>query len=256
MTCRLESRQIAADSARTARQSQRSALTLVEVLVIVGLIVVVIALLLPSVRSTREPARRSSCLNNLKQISLGLQSYVTAHGEFPPAYTTDAEGKPLHSWRTLILPFMEHQALFKSIDLTKPWDDPANAKALAAMPDVYDCPSAAKNATNYLAIVTPASCIQATEPRKLSDIKDEHDATLTIIEVDDDRAVPWMAPSDADERLVLSLTDPATRMPHAQVLAAFVDGHARPLPREKSDTLYRELISIAGNDPVDSPAAE
>ena len=47
----------------------------------------------------------------------------------PPAYTVDADGRPLHSWRTLILPYLEQEPLYQTIDLSKPWNDPANAKA-------------------------------------------------------------------------------------------------------------------------------
>ena len=69
------------------------------------------------------------CANNLKQIALALRNYESVYHALPPAYTVDAEGKPLHSWRTLILPYLEQQALYDKIDLSKPWDDPANKEA-------------------------------------------------------------------------------------------------------------------------------
>ena len=81
-------------------------------------------LLLPAVQAAREAARRMSCSNNIKQIGLAMQNYHTAYGTLPPAYTVDAQGRPLHSWRTLILPFIEQQALYGEIDLSKPWNDP------------------------------------------------------------------------------------------------------------------------------------
>jgi type II secretory pathway pseudopilin PulG len=102
---------------------------IVKILAVLGGIALLIAMLLPAVRSAREPARRNQCLSQLKQIALALETYADVHGKFPPAYTTDADGKPLHSWRTLILPYMEEPQLYASIDLTKPWDDPVNAKA-------------------------------------------------------------------------------------------------------------------------------
>ena len=89
-----------------------------------GIIVVLIALMLPAMRSAREPARRTQCRYNLKQIGLALHEYEQAFGVLPPAYTVDAEGKRLQSWRVLILPYLDQAALYKLIDLTKPWDDP------------------------------------------------------------------------------------------------------------------------------------
>src|SRR5262245_3382414 len=64
-------------------------------------------LLLPAVSVAREPARRMQCLNNLKQIALALHNYDATYGSLPPAYIADASGKPMHSWRVLILPFLE-----------------------------------------------------------------------------------------------------------------------------------------------------
>jgi hypothetical protein len=236
----------------------RTALTLVEGLIIVGIIGVVIALLLPFKRSAREPARRNSCLNNLKQIQIGLLNYQSAHGEFPPAYTTDADGKPLHSWRTLILPFTEQNALFKSIDLTKPWDDPANAKALAAMPPYYRCPSRhdeENNRTTYLAVVTPESFFRPTKPRKLREIEEIPSRKLTVIDVDCDHAVPWMAPLDADEALVLSPGggSPRPRTHHISGMCiAYSDGSTGFLPKDADAEERRQLISTIGDEPSES----
>ena len=63
------------------------ALTLVELLVVIAIIGILIAFLLPSVRTAREPARRNQCLNNLKQIAVALQNYERVHHALPPAYT-------------------------------------------------------------------------------------------------------------------------------------------------------------------------
>ena len=78
----------------------------------------VIALMLPAQRRAREPARRSQCKNNLKQIGLALHNYHETYGAFPPAYTVDADGKRLHSWRTLILPYLDQAPLYDKIDFS------------------------------------------------------------------------------------------------------------------------------------------
>jgi len=175
-------------------------------LLALGIIGLAICFLLPAVRTARPAAYRNHCVNNLKQIALALKSYSDTYHALPPTYTVDADGKPLHSWRTLILPYLEQPRLYESIDLTKAWDDPANAEALKARPFVFQCPSAIdqENHTTYLAVLTPSSCFRPTEPRTLSDITDGTRETMMLIEVDSDHAVPWMAPMDADEALYAS----------------------------------------------------
>lgn len=238
------------------RKSGIRRFVLTTVLVLGGLLVLV-ALLLPAVRTAREPARRASCQNKLKQLSYAIQNYAVAHGELPPAYTTDENGKPLHSWRTLILPYIEQIELYKSIDLKKPWDDPANAHALNTVVDEYSCPSrtnyksspgeGADNTTTYLAVVTPESCLQRGERRKLSDITDSPKRTVMLVEVDAAHAVPWMQPVDADEQMLLSLAE-AERAHAAGFHAVFADGLVHLLEQMPTAAQWRALISIAGGE--------
>jgi prepilin-type processing-associated H-X9-DG protein len=228
--------------------------TVLKLLTVLGIIGIGLAIMLPAVRTPREAARRNDCRSNLQQIALALRLYAEAHGALPPAYTTDADGKPLHSWRTLILPFLEEQQLYHSIDLTKPWDDPANAAAFNSIVSVYQCPSAPweiDNRTTYQAVVTPSSCFRATEPRSLSDIADDASQTLMVIEVDEEHATPWMSPVDADEKIVLGLGGPTSRTAHpGGVQAAFVDGSVQFLVDGIPAMVRRALISMAGNDNV------
>ncbi|HEY4260168.1 MAG TPA: DUF1559 domain-containing protein, partial [Schlesneria sp.] len=97
---------------------------LLHLLWIVPVGLVVIALFIPLPRRAGEAARRTQCKNNLKLIGLALYNYHDLYGAFPPAYTVDRHGKQLHSWRTLILPFLDQMPLYQKIDLSKPWDDP------------------------------------------------------------------------------------------------------------------------------------
>ncbi len=76
-------------------------------------------MVIPAVSSARPAARRSACMNNIPQISLALINYESANGHFPPPYTTDDDGNPLHSWRVLILPFLEENELYGQINLNR-----------------------------------------------------------------------------------------------------------------------------------------
>ncbi|MFM9960067.1 MAG: DUF1559 domain-containing protein [Planctomycetaceae bacterium] len=238
----------------TNTPKQRSGFTLGE-LVIATAIVMVIAvvaftLLLP-VQRAREPARRSQCRNNLKQIALALFNYHDQYHAFPPAYTVDADGKPLHSWRTLILPYMDQKALYDKIDLTKPWDDPVNVEVFKSISfDPYRCPSEPGPAshTTYLAVVTSNSCLRHGESARISDIKDGLANTLMVTEVDSEHAVPWMAPRDADESLFLAIS-PTSKLVHTGgVQAVFADGTVRFLNADLTAEIRRTLITIDGKD--------
>jgi prepilin-type N-terminal cleavage/methylation domain-containing protein len=99
----------------------RRAFTLVELLVVIAIIGILIALLLPAVQAAREAARRSQCINNLKQLGLGVLNYNSAKKYFPtagsnvgatPQWNTTPLGFERGSWLFQILPFIEEQQLY------------------------------------------------------------------------------------------------------------------------------------------------
>jgi len=222
---------------------------LVELLIVIGVIGVLIALLLPTQRSAREAARRTQCQNNLKQITIALQNYEDVFHCLPPAYTVDADGKPLHSWRTLILPFIEQQTLYDKIDLTKAWDDPANKAAYDSVVSVYRCPSAnmPETKTTYLAPVCTGSCLLAGRPRPLAEVTDKHDLTLLVFEADAEHAVHWMSPTDASDRLILTFGEARQSHPGG-TQAAFLSGRVSFIGKQTKPAALAALITAAGND--------
>jgi prepilin-type processing-associated H-X9-DG protein len=223
---------------------------LIELLTVLAIIAILVALLLPAVGTARPAALRAQCTNNLKQIALALYNYDSTYKALPPAYTVDSEGKPLHSWRTLILPYLDEQPLYASIDLSKSWNDPANAKAYKAAISVFRCPGAdcPKNVTTYLAIVGPERCFRPAKPRHLSEITDDHGETLMVIDVDSQHAVHWMGPVDADETVVMAF-GPSSKLNHpGRLNAAYVDASVQFLKSGTPAAEHRALISIAGND--------
>ena len=228
----------------------RRGFRLLELLAVVGVIGLVIALLLPLRRSAGEAARRSTCTNNLKQIGIALHNYEAEYHALPPAFTVDAEGKPLHSWRTLILPFMEQASLYEKIDLSKPWDHPANRAARDTRIHVYQCPSAIipETHTTYLAVVGPGSCLQPGQPRPLAEITDDHSLTLVVIDVEAEHAVHWMSPTDASEPVALSFTAAKQPSHPGGAQGLFADATVRFLNQGTKLAALRAMISIAGDD--------
>ncbi|WP_165229679.1 DUF1559 domain-containing protein [Aquisphaera insulae] len=238
--------------AATIQKPRRTGFGLVNTLVCLGVIVLVILYLLPDLfpSEARQAACRAQCAYNLKQIALAMHNYASDHGAFPPACTVDASGRRLHSWRTLLLPYLEQKTLYESIDLSKPWDDPANAKALEARPTVYRCPSssAPRDSTTYLANAAEGGCLIPGRPRRFAEISDPTGATILDIEADDGHAVPWMAPIDADESLILGLSQASKPNHPSGFNAGMVDGSVRFLKPTLPATVRRALISIAGGD--------
>jgi len=230
-------------------------------LALIGLVTVVLAgllllvfLLMPFSRGpmTRQAARRTQCKNNLKQIGLALHNYHDKHDAFPPAYTVDETGKRLHSWRTLILPYMDQAALFETIDLSKPWDDPVNQQALETNIHTYACPSAGMSTghTTYLAITGPGYLFDGSEPKRIRDVKDGTSNTLMVIEVAQDQAIHWMSPNDADSQLLSSIGPDSDFAHEGGFQAALVDGSVRFLSSSLPSETLRALTTIAGNETV------
>ena len=152
-------------------------------------------------RPARQAAIRSQCVNNEKQIGLAIHNYIAKHGSFPPAFTVDKAGKPLLSWRVLILPYIEQDALFKEFHLDEPWDSPHNKALIARMPPTYRCPGesddlARQGKTRYLTPRGKATIFPGTETIKLHDVTDGTSNTIMVVEAGDANAVIWTKPDD------------------------------------------------------------
>jgi hypothetical protein len=152
-------------------------------------------LLLPEVGRPRV-ARRSICTNNVKQIALALHNYHDQYKEFPPAHMDDTNGKPMHSWRVLILPFLEREDLYAKYRFDEPWNGPNNRQLLEPMLSVFACPSQTNSPyTSYVAVIGPDTAWPGATSRKLVDIADPQDQTLLIVESAEPRIL-WMEPRD------------------------------------------------------------
>jgi len=118
---------------------QRWGFSLVELLVTIGVIGVLVGLTLPAVQQARESAARTSCLNNLKQIGLGLHAYHSSHGRFPGSNTQIRLG-----WMVLILPQMGEESLYqRSVAACRIDPDPLHNPphiGLATVVPTYVCP--------------------------------------------------------------------------------------------------------------------
>jgi hypothetical protein len=185
------------------------------------------ALLLPAVQAAREAARRTACQNNLKQIALAMHNYEAQYGVFPPAYVADEEGKPMHSWRVLLLPYLEQEALYGQYNFDEPWNGPNNSLLAATIVPVYACPSqpGTSTNTNYVVVVGQNTMFRGDQPARLQDIVDGTANTVMVIDAAN-TGINWLEPRDLDMNSVLAAIGPHPSV--VQVVMA--DGSVRALP--------------------------
>jgi prepilin-type processing-associated H-X9-DG protein len=141
-------------------------------------------------------AQETHCVANLKTIGLALKQYHAVHGCFPPAFTTDAQGNPMHSWRVLILPFAGEAALYGAYRLDEPWNGANNSRLTSRMPSFYECPAhARRGCSSYAVVVGPETAFPGARPTALSEFRDGPANTAVVVEIEGG-AIPWMEPRD------------------------------------------------------------
>ncbi len=218
-------------------------------LALAGLLLVV--LLLPALSPCNEAANCMRCSNNLKIIDIALCNYQDHYGCLPPAYTTDNNGRPMHSWRVFLLRELGCNYLYTQYRFDEPWDSPANMVVYRQMPDVYRCPTSQKEdeLSNYVVIIGDPDQYPQTAftPDRGTPLCDVHDGSRTIMVVEVRHGVPWTMPM-ADlvfDKMTMRINDgPASisssHEPVANVL--YVDGSVHSFTTISPDTL-RSLIN-------------
>jgi hypothetical protein len=235
-------------------------------------IVIILAILLvssccvalPCVHTVRDGEGWTQSANNLRQIGLALQSYHSKFKRLPPAVHRDKDGRPLHSWRVLLLPELDYDFIYKQIRLDEPWNSPHNAPLLAEMPRCYDdwrSDDGEKGLTHYQVLVGPRTAFEL--PRlTFADFPDGLENTILVIEASE--PVPWAQPLDVEYspdqplpgfgvgygKAVKLWCYEITRRPG--FIACFGDGKARFVPHSTPEPIIRGLITRNGGEPVRS----
>ncbi len=207
------------------------------------------------------PTARVRSMNILKQIGLAMHIHHDALKTLPPAYSVDKNGKPLLSWRVLILPYIEQEPLYRQFHLDEPWDSEHNKKLIPLMPEVYRAPGskAGPGKTNYLTIRGKDTMFPGEKGITFAQVKDGTSYTIMVVEASDSSAVEWTKPDDFVPDPKEPIKGLAGLRPGG-FLAAFGDASVRLIPKS-IDAKVLQFLFLRNDqnlvpDDFDSPSPQ
>ncbi|MEZ6043381.1 MAG: DUF1559 domain-containing protein [Planctomycetaceae bacterium] len=228
------------------------------------LVVILAALWMNSVGSARSPGLRKNCRNQMKQIVIALHNYHDDFGRFPPAVVYDSYGRAAHSWRVLLLPYMDSGEIYHRYRFDEPWNGPNNRLLSDFIPDVYQCPAykerfsaipsvhpVVDRLTNYVLICGPDCLFDGDRAPQISSVTDGTASTIMLADVQD-RAVHWMEPRDITPSELLTelrSTHSGRGEGHNRGMSVgFVDGSVRTILHDTPEAELEALTTICLSD--------
>lgn len=185
---------------RPERHPLNRALIAIAVLLVVGGSILIVNWVVREVHSAREEALRGVCQGHLKRLALALSLYCHDYGTLPPAYVEGQDGKPMHSWRVLILPYLECGSFYNQYDFSQSWSSQHNLALARSHPDVarnFQCPcdpGARGGCSSYLVIVGPETLWPGARTLTFHELKEG--ASKILVVERNETGVWWTEPRD------------------------------------------------------------
>lgn len=213
------------------------------------------------VQAAREAALAMTCRGNLSQITMALLNYHDAYGSFPPAYLAGPDGRPQHSWRVLILPFIDGSDLYRDYRFEEAWDSPHNLDVARRLPmQRFQCPSHPRTEsalhTDYVVVTGAGTAFPGSRSVRFEDMADGPANSILLVEIARSDIL-WTEPRDlAFDTMSFTLNDPQrASLGSAHPLGpavVFADGiKAYRLNRTITPEMLQGILTIAGGEPLD-----
>ncbi len=202
---------------------------------------------------------RGRCLKNMQKIAAALNAYAVDYGTYPPPHTVDATGKPMLSWRVLILPYLGYEDLYKKFDLKSSWDATQNIDFIFECPEEYVSPADYNSTgdTCYFLVTGPGTLFPPTGPLSPKNVADGLTETLLVVESarPPSMQTQWTKPIDLDVTRMGPVIggSPGVEMGgnhQGGATAATADGRGVFLKDNLTPTILRALITPQGGEAI------
>ncbi len=223
----------------------------------VPVLLIVLSLFWP--RMTDRGSRRTYCQNNMREIAQVILTYQNKNGRLPPPYVADENGKPLYSWRVLILPYLERGDIAALWKFDEPRDSPNNKPLSDTYLDVFRCFSdvgdgTRKPLTNYVAVVGPGTAWEEDAKLNTASFKDGAGNTLLLVEIADSD-IHWAEPRDLNFSKMAMTINPATGSGISSkhpggTAAAFADKRITFIREDTMPNVLKALLTRDGGETV------
>lgn len=260
---------------RTKRAANRGPIlrrTVAAIMGVIAIVGVVVASLkyggsaMVSLVTIREQAMT---IANLEQIASALNAYAADHGAYPLPIVRDALGRPMHSWRVAILPYLNATELYQAYDLSKPWDDSENLSLIDSMPPVFGTtnPGSWPNyESTYQLVVGDGTLFPVRGPLSPGRVTDDASKTALVVEARSPGAnqsspSPWTKPTELD---LTTMTGAIGSNPGVEIGGvtvggagiATVDGSGHFLKETTPPEVVRAILTATGGEALADDAMD
>jgi hypothetical protein len=209
---------------------------------------------LTAVANLQRSAEVNRRMQRISQIALAMDAYAQDYGTYPPAVTTNADGKPLYGWRVLLLPYLGELGLYNDFKRNVAWDDPQNAQMAYRMPGVFsDGTNGSSGVSPYVLIIGGNSIYaDGVKPIPRNKIVDGLEQTLLIVESEQATGSNWLEPGELDVNLVgYDPTNWASiQESDGGIVTATCDGRPHMLAQDTTSSMLQAVVTPNGGEAI------